>query len=127
MNDLREVTKEPEFLQKSGYNRRDEETTDSARFVWYEKTFGSIVSQLRFIIQVEFELFLYDDPFASYIENCCYSFNGVYLKVIDRQMERCDNLSYDEDTELPREIDRCELNIHTFSRLRSFSNMLESR
>jgi len=124
MNDLREVQNEPEFLEKDGFIYREEESTDSVRWVWYEKAFESIESQLRFIIQVEFEMDIYDEPFASYAENRTYSFNGVYLIVVDRQMQRWDNRSYDEETEISREIDRYKVNIHTLGRLRSLCNML---
>jgi hypothetical protein len=122
MNDLREVTKEPEFLTRHGYIRRDEETTDSVRSVWYEKSFDSDYSQLRLIIQIEFELAIYDGH-GSYRDNLDYSFNGVYLRVYDRQMERMGNHPYDEDTENPKEIDRYKLNIHTLSSLRALAKI----
>lgn len=124
MNDLHDVEKEPEFLIGNGYARREEETTESVRLVWYEKTFGSFESNLRFVIQIEFELSISDAPYASWTENCTYCFNGVYLVVIDRQMRRWDNVTYEEDTECPGRIGRYKLEIHTMSRLRSLCSVL---
>jgi len=126
MNDLREVVTEPEFLEKKGFVRREEETTDSVRWVWYEKVIDSVNSQIRFIVQIEFELFISDNC-ASYIENRDYGFNGIYLRVIDRQIEALDNISYDDEYELLRETDRWALSIHTVSRLKSFCEMLGDR
>ena len=68
MNDLREVEKEPGFLLRSGFRCR-EETAAFVRWVWFEKTIDSPNSQIRFVIQVEFEITISDDPFASYSDN----------------------------------------------------------
>ncbi len=87
MNDLREITRQPLFLEKEGFVRRDEEITDVVRWVWYEKTIDSIDSQVRLVLQVEFELSISDNPFVRTIDNFSYSFNGVYLQIIGRQME----------------------------------------
>ena len=121
------IEREPEFLVKLGFIRREEDSCDQTRSVWYEKKIQSFDSQVSFIVQIEFELNLYDDPSAAYIDNCIYRFNSVYVRVIDRQMEKLDNRTYDEDTEIPREIDRCELNISTSTQLKSFCNMLGDR
>ncbi len=139
MNDLREITRYPSFLEKAGFVEREEHTTDDVRWVWFERTIDSIESQVRLILQVEFELSISDDPFVRTSDNFSYSFNGVYLKVIDRQMERSDSQSYDEETfmekplippldvlmeEEPREIGRFELKVSTLAQLRSLSKML---
>lgn len=124
MNDLREITRAPSFLEKAGFVEREEETTDVVRWVWYERTIDSIESQVRFVVQVEFELSISDDPFVRTSDNFSYSFNGVYLKVIDRQMQRWDSQSYDEETEVPREIDRFQVNVSTLAQLRSLCKML---
>ena len=121
------LTNRPDVLLENGFIRRDEETTGSVRSVWYEKTFDPHDSQLRLTIQVEFELDIYDDDSASYTENRIYSLNDIYLLVTDRQMEReGDKHSgyYYEDTERPREIDRCRLNIKTFEQLLTLCNMI---
>ena len=129
MNDLREITREPYFLEKAGFVRREEETTDVVRWVWYEKT---IESQVTFVVQVEFEMAISDDPFVKTSDNFSYSFNGVFLKVIEEQTE-------EEETfvetphglpialmvhEEPREIDRLELSVSTLAQLRSLCKML---
>ena len=124
MNDLREVQKYPDFLERKGFTCRKEESSDCVRSVWFEKSFDSIQSNVRFTVQVEYELFISDNPFCRTSDNFHYSFNGTYLIVIDRQMRRWDNQSYDEETECPREIDRYRLNIETMSRLRSLCEAL---
>ncbi|MEW6441845.1 MAG: hypothetical protein AB1640_13000 [bacterium] len=124
MNDLREVTRDPAFLEKLGFARRDQNSTDVVRWVWYERTIDSIGSQVRFVVQVEFELCISDDPFVKFPDNHTYSFSRVYLKVIDRQMEREDNRTYDEDTEIARVVDRFEINVTKVSQLRVLCRML---
>ena len=120
MNDLREITSYPSFLEKAGFVEKEEHTTDVVRWVWFEKTIDAVESQVRLVVQVEFELSISDAPFVRTRDNFSYYFNGVYLKVIDRQMERLD-----EETELPREIDRIKINVSTRSQLRSLCKMLK--
>ena len=124
MNDLIEVTKEPTFLEKLGFTGREQDSTDTVRWVWYERTIDSYKSQVRFVIQVEFEMFITDDPVASYTDNVSYSFNRIYIKVIDRHMEKSDNQAYDEETENPREVGHFRVNIQKVSELRSICKML---
>lgn len=143
MNDLREIPREPLFLEKAGFVRRDEETSDVVRWVRYEKTLESIDSQVTLVLQVEFELSISDNPYVRTIDNFSYSFNGVYLKIIERQMETGDSESDDEATYLtnphilplgasmkaimkeePREIDRSELKVTTRAQLHSLCRMI---
>lgn len=143
MNDLREITTEPYFLEKAGFVRRDEETTDVDRWIWYERTIDGIESQVTLILQVEFEMSISDNPFVRTSDNFWYSFNGVYLKIIERQMDREDSESADKASVLknphmlsldafikayvkeePREIDRIGLNVSTLAQLRSLCKML---
>lgn len=143
MNDLREIAREPFFLEKAGFVRRDEETTDVVRWVWYERTIDSIESQMRLILQVEFEMSISDNPFVRTSDNFSYSFNGVYLKIIERPAETADSRSYEREEffkhprilplndfadlvmkEEPREIDRFELKVSTLAQLRSLCKML---
>jgi hypothetical protein len=117
----------PDILLVYGFIRRDEETTSSDRSVWYEKIFDQYDSQLRLMIQIEFELDIYDDDSASYTGNRIYYLTGVYLVVTDRQMQSEGHKKdgdYYEDTENPREIDRCKIKISTFHELRTLCNML---
>lgn len=129
MTDLREIGQEPSFLAQFGFERRDEITTNPDRYVWYEKTFKRYTSQLCLVVQVEFELFISDDPEASYTENLSYSFNRVFLRVIDRQMvadgSEGDELWYDEETEFLREIDRWRLPIQTVEQLNAFCELID--
>jgi hypothetical protein len=143
MNDLREITREPNFLEKLGFVRRDEETTDVVRWVWYERTLDSVDSQVTLILQVDCELSISDDPFVRTIDNFSYSFNGVYLKIIERQMDSEQSESADEASVLknpgmfsldafmksyvkeePREIDRVNLRVTTRVQLRSLCRMI---
>lgn len=120
MNDLRQVEREPDYLLEKGYVRQEQETTDVVRWVWYEKVLESAASQVRLVVQVEFELAIHDDWAASYEDNHQFAFNGVYLLVYDRQMDRLDSTSYDEETAHPRYVGRRELRIHTLSQLEAF-------
>jgi len=143
MNDLREITRHPAFLEKAGFVEREEDTTDVVRWVWFEKTIDSIDSQVTLILQVEFELSISDDPFVRTSDNFSYSFNGVYLKIIERPVETADSRSYEREEffkhprilplndfadlvvkEEPREIDRIGLKISTLAHLRSLCKML---
>ncbi len=126
MNDLREVTSSPDFLERIGFDEREGSVSSYEHWIRYEKSIQSLESNLRFIVQVDFDLTISDEPHGSYSDNHHYSFNGVFLKVDDRQMDRdyYDNTTFDEETESPRTIDRWPLRIHTVSRLRSFCDML---
>jgi hypothetical protein len=135
MNDLAEVTKEPTFLRKLGFTGHEEDSTDAHRSVWYERTFQTADSQVRFIVQVEFESWRRDDPSASYTDNLSYEFKQVYLWVVDRRMEEYDDETraafhhydyrvYDEESEKPRTVGRFPLNIQRVSQLRTLCKML---
>lgn len=139
MNDLREITREPYFLENAGFIRREEETTDVDRWVWYERTIGSIDSEVRLVVQVEFEMSVSDNPFVRTSDNFSYSFNGVYLRIVEEPIERSGTESYDAETFLkkprimplefflkkePREIDRFALEVYTLTQLRSLCKML---
>ncbi len=99
----------------------------------------SIESQATLILQVEFEMYISDAPSVRTCGNFSYGFNGVFLKVIDQQIETSDSQSYDEGTfmewplippldvlmeEGPQEIGRFELRVSTLAQLRSLSKML---
>lgn len=134
MNDLRESTREPCFLEKLGFARRDEETIDVVRRVWYERTIDSVESQVTIVLQVEYE---------RTIDNFSYSFNGVYLKIIEQEPGKEESESFDDASVLkdphmlspeafirayvreePREIDRVRLRVTTRAQLRSLCRMI---
>lgn len=127
MKELRDFESKPDSLTLYGFERREEHSTDSVRWVWYEKRIQSYESQICFVIQVEFELYISDNPTASYLDNRSYGFNGVNLGVIDRQMERWDSMSYEEDTESPRDVGSWKLSIQTLEQLESFVGMLGAK
>lgn len=92
----------PTFLKRLGFKSREEDTTDTVRWICYERAFQSYESQVKLIVQVEFEKFYRDDPFASYT----------------------DNGTYDDDNEKPRNIGRVRIDVQTVSELRSLCKML---
>jgi hypothetical protein len=135
ITDLCEISQEPTFLKRLGFKSREEDTTDTVRSVCYEKAFQSDDSQVKLKIQVEFEKTYRDDPMASYNDNVTYSYSGVYLKVIDRQMDEYDDETrgafshydykvYNEESEKPRTVGRFPLDIQQVSQLRTLCKML---
>ena len=131
MNDLREITREPFFLEKAGFVRRDEETSVVDRWVWYERVIGSLEDRVRLVVQVALEMSISDNPFVRTSDNFSYSFNGVYLRVIDGQMDRLDDQACDDEFqiefEVDREIHRFRVNVSTLAQLRSLCKMLGAR
>lgn len=123
--DLRDFEDDPDQLLRLGYKRRDEASTDSVRLVWYEKDFSSRESQICLALQIEYELGLSDDSHVSYSANCSYSFNGVYIRVLDRRMERLDNRAFDEETANPRELGRHRLSIATLEECDALAKLLQ--
>ncbi len=135
MKELGDDFREPIFLLKMGFTCKEEDSTDARRLVWYEKTFQADDSQVKIIVQVEFEMCLRDDPSASYTNNVSYEFNKVYLKIVDRRMEEYDDETrgkfdhYDykvfkEESEKPRTIGHYPLDIQKVSQLRALCKML---
>ncbi|MBN1601229.1 MAG: hypothetical protein JW915_06450 [Chitinispirillaceae bacterium] len=124
MNELNEVEKEPAFLYERGFQRRDDEPCGSTNWAYFEKEFKSDESQVCFLVQVLFEVCTCDDPGYTIIELTSYSFNGVYLKVIDRQMEALDSRFFDDETEHRRKVGKWPLDIKTTAQLDTFCNLL---
>lgn len=124
--DLQELSEDPDQLLKYGFEREEEETTDPNRWVWYRKVIQSSESQLRLELELEFELSISDDPFANFSENRQYLWNGCYLRAYDRQMERENNMFFNEATENPVEVDRILLNINHLAELLKFAELLGS-
>jgi len=116
---LSEITK-PDQLLKLGFTRHEEDTADTVRSVWYRKAFDSIDSNVKIEVEVEFELSISDDPYASYTDNLDYFWNGCFIRVIDRQMDRLSNQDFDEETERPRSVGRLRLKMHTLEELKKF-------
>jgi hypothetical protein len=105
------------------------ETSDVDRWVWYERVIGSLEDRVRLVVQVELEMSISDNPFVRTSDNFSYSFNGVYLRVIDGQMDRLDDQACDDEFEfeVDREIDRFRINVSTLAQLRSLCKMLGCR
>jgi len=125
MTDLTDFDDDPDQLERFGYSRRNDGTADVVRSVWFEKAFATDETQVQLTLQIEFELGLSDDPFVTYAQNCSYSFNGVYLRVFDRRMEPFNNLSFDEDTARPVEIDRYRLCIGSLEDCERLAQLLK--
>jgi len=126
-SDLWIVDDTPDFWLKYGFTRNDEPTTDNVRWVRYEKAFSHDRSQVRLVLLVEYQLSISDNPNVPTNENYEYSFEGVYLKIVDRRMEREGNLPYDEDTERPRIIDKYQMDIETADKVFELAEMLSKK
>lgn len=112
MEDLREVSQEPGFLEALGFVRRDEPTTDAVRWVWYEREFPCEEDHFDLVLQVEFELAISDSIAVSYVENRSYSFNGVFILVRNCNEHQPDGLA------------RKRINVRTMEQLNSLVAML---
>lgn len=97
-DDLAEYSESPDDLLGLGYERIDEDSSDTVRWVWYVKRVQSDQSQLQIVIAIEFQAGIGDDPFFQ-ASQWSYSFNGVKLEVFDRQMTAIGNMGFDEETE----------------------------
>ena len=123
IEDLNEIENEPTFLKTLGFKKVEQDTTEPLRTVWYHAKFQSDKSQIRLIIRIEFEVYITDDPLID--NEPSYSFNGVYLIVVNRQMEEENNIYFDEQTEKPLTVGSLRLNISTTSELLSLCKMLD--
>ena len=126
MKELGDDFKEPTFLLKMGFACKEEDSTDNHRMVRFSRNFQSDKSPFKFIVLLEYELSIRDDPSFD-AENFSYEFEGAYLLVVDRHMEEDDyhgEIYYDEDSEKPNFIGKTKLNIQTRSELRSFIKAL---
>ena len=123
--DLRDVAENPDRLLDAGYIRRDETTTDTLRAVVYEKAICSDESQLKLLVQIHFELAISDDVGYDYPDLCSYSFNGVYLEALDRQMEPEDNRYFDEESEHPISVGALKLDIDSLGEVERLVALLK--
>ncbi len=121
---LRDFEDDLAKLGRYSFVRRDEHSSDSVRWVWFERVLDSDESQIRFVIRIEFELAISDDPGATDRDNHSYSFNGIILEVINRQMERYDSVMYDPDTEQPEVVGQYRLAIDTLREVNQLTRLL---
>ena len=116
MNELIFYSSDPRALEKEGFVNR-EEFEGANGHAWLERRLTSAESQVGFIIQIEFELDV--DGHGNH-----YSFIGVYLAVVDRQMERANSMEYDEETEVPKEVGRWSLSCRTLEEIKELCRLL---
>lgn len=109
----------PDELITFGFIRRDEETTDSTRFIWYEKTLKK--GRFSYILQIEFELSISDDPYGSYSDNHSYTFNDIYLRIINEEISNY-NISFDSLRD-DFEVDKIKLNLKSIPEIILFCKM----
>ncbi len=76
---------DPDELIRLGYERHEENTSDPCRWVRYRKRIDIPWKELVFDIVIVFELYIDDDPFCSYTENCDYGFPKAELVVWQRE------------------------------------------
>jgi hypothetical protein len=122
--DLRDSLQEPAYLYRLGFVREDESSTDFIRDVVFVRTLQSAKSQLRLSLQVRYELYISDEPRASYSDSHEYVFVGAYLAVSDRRLAIDAFGDFDEESELPREIGEWRLKCSTLSEIAAFSSIL---
>ena len=113
---LRNFDCDPDRLERYSFVRRDESSTDSVRWVWFERVLDSNECNLRLVIRIEFELAISDEPGASYRENRSYSFNRVVLEV-DKVSDEPDKTEF---------LGEYELNIQTLREVKQLANLLQT-
>lgn len=91
----------------------------------YSKAVDGSESQLRFVVSIEFELGISDEPTLSYREARSYAFNGVRLDVYDRQMEQLSNIEFDTETEVPRLVGSAYLQLTTLRQVEELTKLLK--
>jgi hypothetical protein len=123
-DDLEEYSESPDDLLGFGYERVEEESTDTSRLVWYVKGVQSNYSQLRTVVSIEFQAGIGDDPFFEGSQ-WSYAFNGVKLEVFNRRMERIANIGFDDETERPRLVGEARLKLRTLTEVDTFLKLLE--
>ena len=107
-----------------GFTKEEEDTTDSNRLIWYTMTFDPCDSNVRFKLVITFDLSISDNPEATWIENCLYSWKGCHIEVVDRQMVERRKEDFDEDTEDPRTIGIYPLSAYTLEEITSLTKTL---
>ncbi len=117
MNDLIFYSSDPRALEKEGFVYREEEFEGPNGHAWLERRLTSAESQVGFTVQIEFEMDV--DGHRNH-----FSFNGVYLAVADRRMERLDSEGFDEETETPRQVGRWPLPCRTLEEIRGLCRLM---
>jgi hypothetical protein len=95
------LPKRPDTLTSKGYKREEgqfDEWGSSTKKVRFRKRLSPLEGDLMFDIVIEYELFVSDDPDATWEQNCDYSFEAVRLVVWRKE----DADSGDEDTDADR-------------------------
>jgi hypothetical protein len=78
------LPKRPDTLTSKGYKREDgpfDEWGSSTKRVRFRKRISPLDGELVFDIVIAYELFVSDDPDATWEQNCDYSFEEVRLVV----------------------------------------------
>ncbi len=117
MNELIFYSSDPRALEKEGFTYREEEFDGANGHAWLERRLTMAESQLCFTVQIEFEMDV-DGTGKT------FSFNGVYLMVLDRRMECLDSEGFDEDTASPREVGRWPLPCRTLEEVKELCRLL---
>ena len=120
MKDLMEYSSDPRALEKDGFNYRQEAFDGPHGHAWLERRLTSAESQVGFTLQIEFEMDI--DGHGNH-----YSFNGVWLAVADRRMERANSMEFDEESESPRDVGRWPLPCRTLEEVEELCRLLGNR
>lgn len=73
---------EPYFLEDLGFKDRRQYTTESVRSVEWVIEIPSDDNETEHEVVVLYELYISDNPTASWTENLSWHFEGVYMKTI---------------------------------------------
>jgi hypothetical protein len=88
------LPKRPDTLASKGYEREEgqfDEWGTSTKKVRFRKRIRPLEGDLAFDIVIEYELFVSDDPDATWAENCDYSFEEVRLVVWRKEDSGCED------------------------------------
>lgn len=95
-------------------------TTEPECLVLYQKTVDHWDSNVRLVIEVEFEPDVDNNPDAIPPDKQNYSWRGCFIRIIDRQMGESANGDYDVGTEKPKTIGRVRTRIANLKNLEAF-------
>jgi hypothetical protein len=117
------------FLRDRDFEREEEDTCDTVRWVCYYREFKRDSTNALIRVVLRFELSISDSPTATYDENHDLSFNDAFLEIWDRQMEEdkifMGEQSYDEETESLRKLGSFPLSPSTYSDIEHILRILD--
>lgn len=120
----------PDDLIKMGYERREEETSESGRWAEYRKRVRHSWETVAFDIVLVYHLSISDDPLATWTENCDYFFEEVRMIIWNERDESTDGSEGDQSDERTQqhfEVGMYTLFPATLAALEAFAGILGYR